>query len=57
MENPELDKPFTFTELVLSVNELKDNKAPGDYYIATNEITVLLHIDPENPELLVILNK
>ena len=28
-ENPKLDEPFTYEELVLSVNEFRDSKTPG----------------------------
>ena len=50
IENSELDDPFTFSELVFSVNELKDNKAPGEDLIMTDDFTVLLHTDFEDPD-------
>ena len=50
VENPDLDKPFTYVELVLAVNKLRDNKAPGEDLIATDDLTILLHTDPDDPD-------
>ena len=49
VENPELDRSFTYQELVLCINEFRDNKAPGHDLIATDDLTVLLHTDPVDP--------
>ena len=51
VKNPELDEPFTYSDLVLTINEFKDNKAPGDDFIVTDDLTALLHTDPEDPEV------
>ena len=57
VDNPELDRPFTFHELVLSMNEFRDNKAPGQDLIATDDLTVLLHTDPEDPSFVKKIEK
>ena len=45
LDDPILDKTFSYEELVLSVASLTENKAPGADYILSNDLTILLHVD------------
>ena len=44
-----LDKPFTYEELVLVIASLVEHKSHGADYISANDMTILIHIDPEDP--------
>ena len=48
----ELDDPFSYTELVLAVASLSEHKSCGADYISGNDMTVLLHVDPEDHSFL-----
>ena len=49
-EDPILDRPFTFENLLLAVTSLAEHKAPGADCIRSNDLTVLLHVDPSDPQ-------
>ena len=36
--------------MILAINTLKDHKAPGEDNILNNDLTILLHTDPEEPQ-------
>ena len=48
--NPILDAEFSIEEVILAINTLKDHKAPGEDNILNNDLTILLHTDPEEPQ-------
>ena len=50
MENPSLDKSFSFEELVMGIASLTEHKAPGADCILSNDFTLLLHVDPTDPQ-------
>ena len=50
LNDPVLDKPFSFDELVLAAAKLSEHKAPGADYILSNDFTILLHVDPTDPQ-------
>ena len=49
-DDPILDRPFTFEDLVLAVASLAEHKAPEADYILSNDLTLLLHADPLDPQ-------
>ena len=49
-DDPILDKPFTFEDLVLAVASLAEHIAPGADCILSNDLTLLLHADPFDPQ-------
>ena len=46
MNDPVLDRPFSFEEIILAVATLSEHKAPGADYILSNDLSILLHVDP-----------
>ena len=51
--NAELDDPFSYSELVLAVASLCEHTCCGADYISANDMTVLIHVDPDDPSYLV----
>ena len=49
-ENPTLDRSFSFEELVFGIASLTEHKAPGADCILSNDLTLLLHVDPTDPQ-------
>ena len=50
LNDPILDRPFSFKEIVLAAATLSEHKAPGADYILSNDFTILLHTDPIDPQ-------
>ena len=50
LDDPILDRPFTFENLVLAVTSLAEHKAPGADCIRSNDLTLLLRTDPSDPQ-------
>ena len=46
VNDPVLDRPFSFEEIILAVATLSEHKAPGADYILSNDLTILLQVDP-----------
>ena len=46
--NSTLDREFSYADVVMAVNTLKDHKAPGTDNILSDDFTILLCVDPED---------